>query len=309
MIRTTLGSTVAVLAVGLCVGAPCYADLFAYFAPQDQILRIDSASGSVTQTYDIPDFFGTTAPSTSGMTFDGQVLYLTRHLGSNDFLLRYDVTFDFWYPPGLVFLPTIPNPTGQQPSISGLGIVPDGFGGGNLIAVTRNPSDAPPSYIFQYQLLPFGFDPVFPNGDNPGALPPTMDAQGADFDIATGELWITATEVGGSGIAVRLLHTDLAGNVLQTLSPTLGSSPFLVRGLAFDNGSMFVTGRSLPMPSTNLVYEIDRTSGAVLRSFSLPGSIAPAALAGGTVFVPVPESGSFVLMAIGIAGLFGRRRR
>jgi hypothetical protein len=238
MIRTILRWTIPALTVGLFVATPCYADLFAYFAPQDQILRIDSASGSVTQTYDIPDFFPTSGSSTSGLAFDGQVLYLSRHAGTNDFLLRYDVTFDFWYP-GPTLLPTLPNPSGVQQPISGLGIAPDGFGGGNLIAVTRNPADAPPSYIFQYQLLPGQFDVIFPDGNNPGALPPTMDAQGADFDTANGELWITADEIVGSTRTLRLLHTDVAGNVLQTLSPVLGPAA-LVRGLAFDNGSMYI---------------------------------------------------------------------
>src|SRR5262249_45339382 len=149
----------------------------------------DSGSGSVTQTYDIPDFFST-GSVTSGMTFDGHVLYLTRHVGSVDFLLQYDVTFDLWYPPSTALL-TLPTPTGQQQPISGLGIIPDEFGGGNLVAVTRNPADAPPSYIFQYQVIP-GLPDVFPNGSDPGELPPTIDALGADIDIATGQLWITA---------------------------------------------------------------------------------------------------------------------
>ncbi len=128
------------------------------------------------------------------MTFDGRVLYVSRHLGSSDFLLQYDVSFDFWHP-GPAFLPTLPNPSGQQQPISGLGIIPDEFGGGHLIAVTRNPADAPPSYIFQYQVIP-GLPDLTLDGINPaGELPPTMDAQGADFDIATNELWITADEV------------------------------------------------------------------------------------------------------------------
>jgi hypothetical protein len=277
--------------------------IFAYFAQQDQILRIDSASGNVIQTYDIPDF-SPPGSSNSGMAFDGQVLYLTRHLGSYDFLLRYDVTLDFWYP-APDFLPTLPDSSGGQQPISGLGIVPDGFGGGNLIAVTRNPADAPPSYIFQYQVIPGFFAPVFPDGINPvGSLPPTMDAQGADYDAATSEFWITASELGAPTPNVRLLHTDIAGNVLATLSPGLGPAT-LVRGLGFDNGAMFITGRDLPT-ATNRVYEIDRTSGAVLRSFSLPGSFAPSALTGGAI---IPEPGSFALMGIGVAGFFSSRRK
>jgi hypothetical protein len=301
MIRTTLRSTIAALAIGLFVTAPCQADLFAYVAPQDQILRIDSASGNVMQTYDIPDFLPP-GSTNSGMAFDGQVLYLTRHLGAVDFLLRYDVTLDFWYP-APDFLPTVSDGNGGQQPISGLGIVPDGIGGGNLIAVTRNTAGAPPSNIFQYSVPLFPFEPIFPDGGNPvGALPPTMDAQGADYDVATGELWITASE--GSPTNWRLLHTDIAGNVLQTLSPGLGPTS-LLRGLGFVNGAMFVAGRDLPS-STNRIYEIDRTSGAVLRSFALPGSFAPSALAGGTI---IPEPGSFVLMATVVAGLSLRRQK
>ena len=106
---------------------------------------------------------------------------------------------------------------------------------------------------------------------------------------------------------LRLLHTDLAGNVLQTLSPALGPAT-LMRGLGFDNGAMFIAGRDLP-GMTNRVYEIDRTSGAVIRSFTLPGNVAPAALTGGTVIIPVPEPGSIILMMTGLTGLFRRRRR
>ena len=308
MIWTTLRLTIVAFAVGLFAAAPCSADLFAVLAPDNKILRIDSASGTVTQTYAIPDFIPVSGSTTSGLAFDGEVLYMSRRLGTADYLFRYDVTFDFWYP-GPTFLPTIPNPSGEPQPISGLGITPDGFGGGNLVAATRNPAGAPPSYIFQYQVLPGFFDIVLPDGNNPvGSLPPTMDAHGADIDIATGELWITATEFAGSAPTLRLLHTDLAGNVLQTLSPGLSPSSNLIRGLGFDNGSMFIAGRNVST-STNFVYEIDRTSGAVLRSFALPGTTTLAALTGGTVFVPVPEPASIVTIAIGLAGLWGRRRR
>ena len=78
-----------------------------------------------------------------------------------------------------------------------------------------------------------------------------MVAQGADYDVATGEFWITASELGAPMPNLRLLHTDLAGNVLQTLSPALGPAT-LMRGLGFDNGAMFIAGRDLST-STNRV--------------------------------------------------------
>ena len=50
------------------------------------------------------------------------------------------------------------NPSGQPQPESGLGFVPGDFGIGSLIAVSRNPIDAPPSYIFKYD----SFFPAFP---------------------------------------------------------------------------------------------------------------------------------------------------
>jgi len=140
---------------------------------------------------------------------------------------------------------------------------------------------------------------------------PPLDVTGktvilVDDGLATGSTMRAATW--GSAPTLRLLHTDLAGNVLQTLSPGLSPSSNLIRGLGFDNGSMFIAGRNVST-STNFVYEIDRTSGAVLRSFALPGTTTLAALTGGTVFVPVPEPASIVTIAIGLTGLWGRRRR
>jgi hypothetical protein len=307
MIRKTLCPTIAALAVGLFVAAPCFADLFAVLTPQTQIVRIDSATGSVTQTYPIPDFFPASNSTTSGLAFDGEVLYLSQRLGNFDWLLRYDVSYDFWYPPSS-FLPTLPNPTGEDQPISGLGIISNGFGGGDLIAVTRKPSTNFPSNIYQYQVFGPGPDMVFPDGNNPvGTLPLTMDAHGADVDAATGELWITATEFAGGPPTLRLLHTDISGNVLNTLPPALGSEN-LIRGLGFDNGSMFIAGRNLPT-SANYVYEINRTNGTIVRSFALPGTGNVAALTGGTVFNPVPEPRSLVLVVIGFAIALGLRQR
>jgi hypothetical protein len=104
-----------------------------------------------------------------------------------------------------------------------------------------------------------------------------------------------------------LLHIDLAGNVLATLSPDLGA-PNLIRGLGFNNGSMFVAGRN-PVAMANYVYEINRSTGEVIRSFTLPVASPVAALTGGAVFNPVPEPGSLVLVAIGCVLAHGRRRR
>src|SRR5438309_2282394 len=137
MISTILRSYVTAVAAVLFAAAPCCADLFAVVSPSNNILRIDSATGTVTQTYTNPFLGAGQGPVTSGLTFDGRTLYMSRHTPSFDNLYRYDVVDDFWYPPTM--LDTFSNPSGQPQALSGLGIVPDGFGGGNLIAVSRNP--------------------------------------------------------------------------------------------------------------------------------------------------------------------------
>jgi hypothetical protein len=307
MISMIIRSFGAPMALALVIAAPSFADLFAILAPDNQILRIDSATGNITQTYLIPDFAPVSSSPTAGLAFDGEVLYMTRRIGTFEQLFRYDVTYDFWFPPA--FLPTLPNPTGEPQPVSGLGFIPDGFGSGagTLVATTRNPVGTPPSYIFEYQVFPGFIDTVFPAGENPvGALPPAMDAQGADVDSASGELWIAADELTGQGRVPRLLHTDVTGTVLQTLTPTFDSAT-VIRGLGFDAGSMFIAGRKLAT-STNYIYEIDRGNGAVLRSFVLPGSMNVAALTGGTVLIPVPEPAGFYLMAVASLGLLRRRR-
>ena len=216
-------------------------------------------------------------------------------------LLQLDVVDEIWFPP--VVMDTFFNPSGQPQPVSGLGFVPGDFGIGSLIAVSRNPIDAPPSYIFKYDIFFPGFpDPIVNVNIPVGELPLNMDAQGADVDSATGDLWIAADELGGPSRIPRLLRTDLTGAVLQTLTP-LVDTPTLVRGLGFDGGAMFIAGRHLPT-QTNNVYEIDRTTGAILRSFALPGPGTVGALTGGNV---IPEPGAAVLAALAIVGMVARR--
>jgi hypothetical protein len=175
-----------------------------------------------------------------------------------------------------------------------------------LIGVSRNPPDDPPSHIFQYP-WPIGFPgPNLINVNFPlGQLPPNMAAHGADIDPTTGDLWIAVDEHMGNLIVDRhLLRTDLSGTVLETLTPMLDPIA-LVRGVAFDAGEMFVGGRNV-VTQANTIYEIDRVTGAVLRSFTLPGSGTLGALTGGVV---LPEPGGYSLGLIAAAVLAAIRGR
>ena len=292
----------AALAISLFVATPGFADLFALISQTDQILRINSASGAVTQTIQIPEYVPPTGGVTAGLAFDGQVLYLTRSLGTSSFLVRYDVVNDIW-DPRPVFLPTMPDPAFPPQPVSGLGIMPDGFGGGNLVAVTTNPAGDPPSYMYQFQTFGSWSDMVVPTADRV-ALAADLNAQGADIDSSNGELWISANQLNAPLPNTRLLHTDYAGNVLATLTPNL-NGPIVIRGLGFDNGSMFIAGRNAQQ-ATNNVYEINRSTGEVIRSFTLPVTPPISALTGGAI---VPEPGCLMLLSIGIAGFAMRRRR
>jgi hypothetical protein len=303
MIRNVFRLLSAALAMDLLLATPGFADLFALINTTNEILRIDSASGAVTQTIPAPEFFPSTGGLNSGMAFDGRVLYVSRSVSFTDLLFMYDVVDSFWYPQP-VFLPTMQNPAFPPQPVSGLGIMPDGFGGGNLFAVSANPAGDPPSYLYQLHTYGPWFDVVGPVAD-PIGLAPNLNANGADVDSATGEVWISAGELGVPSPNLRLLHIDLAGNVLATLSPDLGA-PNLIRGLGFNNGSMFVAGRN-PVAMANYVYEINRSTGEVIRSFTLPVASPVAALTGGAVFNPVPEPGSLVLVAIGC--VLAQRRR
>jgi hypothetical protein len=283
--------------------APCRADLFAVLSTSPEILRIDSATGNVTHTYPFPDWLPFNPTQTVGLAFDGRVVYMNRRAFGFEELWSLDVVNNFWHAP--LFIDSFVPPSGQRP-LSGLGFLPDGYGSGNLIGVSRNPPDDPPSHIFQYP-WPIGFPG--PNLINlnfpPGELPPNMAAHGADIDPTTGDLWIAVDEhVGNLIVGRHLLRTDLSGTVLETLTPMLDPVT-LIRGVGFDAGGMFIAGRSLPT-QTNVVYEIDRVTGAVLRSFALPGSGTLGALTGGEV---LPEPGGYSLGLIAAAVLAAMRGR
>jgi hypothetical protein len=182
-----LGALACALAAAL-VSAPGRADLFAVSTGGDEVLRIDTASGSVRRTYPFPDFLPPGNPPNFALAFDGRILYLARGGGGFSELLYLDVVNHVWFPPS--FVDTF-SPSGPQ-SLTGLGYRPDEFGG-SLIGVSRSIPlvGGPPSNIFQYPAFPF-FDPFLMNMNfPPGELPPNLVAQGADVDPVTGDLWIS----------------------------------------------------------------------------------------------------------------------
>jgi hypothetical protein len=149
------------------------------------------------------------------------------------------------------------------------------------------------------------FDPFLMNMNfPPGELPPNLVAQGADVDPATGDLWISVDEFSGNSIVGRrLIRSDLSGTVLQTVTPAL-AQPTLIRGVGFDAGAMFIGGRHLPSATIN-IHEVDRTTGAIVRSFPVPVAGNLGGLAGGEV---IPEPGSVLLAAVALGGLAARYR-
>jgi hypothetical protein len=290
-------------ALVMALAAPCRADLFAVSTGGNEVLRIDTASGNVTRTYPFPDFLPLGNPPNAGLAFDGRILYLTRGAGGFSEMLYLDVVNHEWFPPSL-FVDTF-SPSGPQ-SLTGLGYRPDEFGG-SLVGVSRSIPivGGPPSNIFQYMAFPF-FDPFSLMNTNfpPGELPPNLVAQGADVDPATGDLWISVDEFSGQTIVGRhLIRSDLTGAVLQTVTPAVGQ-PTLIRGVGFDGGAMFIGGRHLPT-GTNNVYEVDLTTGAIIRSFPVPMTGILGGLTGGDV---IPEPGSALLIAIALGGVAARYR-
>ena len=288
-------------ALAILTAAPCRGDLFAVMATGNEILRIDSATGSVTRTYPFPDFLPPFSGPSFGLAFDGRLLYVARGNGPMSQISTLDVVDHVWFPPAFVDTFT---PSGEQP-LSGLGFRHDEFGG-TLIGVSRPiPGGGPLSHVFQYWPQPF-FDPFLINMNiPPGELPSNLSAHGADIDPATGDLWIAADEVmGATVLGRRFIRSDLSGTVLQTLTPPTISPPVMIRGLGFDAGAMFVGGRQF-MTNTNFVYEIDRSTGAIIRSFAIPGTGSLNGLAGGDV---IPEPSSALLAVLALGSLATKRR-
>ena len=145
-----------------------------------------------------------------------------RSISAGDELWSLDVVNQFWYPP--VPIEPFLFPSGQVELLTGLGFRSGGFGGGTLFGVTRNIADAPPSHILQFLIQP-GFPEPPLVGPEFGVLPPGLAAQGADVDPATGDLWIAVDERVGQQIVGRhLVRTDLAGAVLERLTPAARST-------------------------------------------------------------------------------------
>jgi hypothetical protein len=183
--------------------------------------------------------------------------------------------------------------------LSGLGYAPGPFGEGSLVTVSRRQTDHP-SYITEFLFFPPFGGPLL--GLPSAPLPPDIDALGADYDPTTGEFWISAERVGMSSRTPVLLRADLAGNIEQELLPSFVTAA-MPRGLAFDDGGMFIGVRNLPT-TMNEIRKIDRSTGAVLESFLLTGDGIIAALAGGVV---IPEPATALLGAMTI--LLGVNRR
>jgi hypothetical protein len=300
MIKSNL--TVSTLIAALLLGAGtdlCRADLFALTSGLPQVVRIDSATLQVKQTYADP--FGPIGPPVSslftGLAFDGRRLTWTQDLGGITGLAQFDVLTEEWIPPMPIFDIFFPE------NIAGLGYLgPDS--GGAFLGVSRSRINEPLMPAQIYRIEPFGV--ALPLGE----LPPEYRAQALDVDPTTGDIWIAAQNIALQRIELlkigiveplpELLAADdeelasplavTPGVVIQhVLAPPL--PPTSIRGLGFDNGQLFVVSVN------RTLYEIDRATGDVLRSaaFTLPASIG--GLAGGTV-VPEPRGLALTVVAL-----------
>jgi hypothetical protein len=289
------------LAIFTIPAGTCKADLFALMTSNGGIVRLDSASGAVIDTYPIDPFITLPGAPTvdSGLAFDGRHLYVDIPITPGfEEVWMFELATETWHPLAMLETFLIDPPSVER--ISGLGYMTGTFGEPTLVAVTRRESSEP-AHIVQY-LLTTPFSPTVPLLPA-GELPGDIDPLGVDVDSSTGEIWISAEQVQGTTRTAVLLRAELDGTILETLTPALGLA-VVPRGMAFDNGQMFVGARNLPNVS-NEVYAIDSTTGAILNTFVVPGNGTLAALTGGTV-VPEPTTGALCLV---IAGLMGSRIR
>ncbi len=280
-----------VMAAALAVTAPCRADLFAAIPLDNEILRIDTATGNVTDTIAIPDWITSSQPTSIGLAYDGrQFLTLNVRRGDYDELWQFDVAFGGWFPGSILTVPD--HPADMSSAITGMGMLPGDFGFNTLVAVTQH-NPAYPSFIVKFEMPLFPGPPDILAINGPSVpLPADFAALSADIDPDTGELWIGGDEIGDVNTP-RLLRVDMTtGEILQTLTPSGSASP--IRGIGFDGGAMFVGVRDLPALA-NDIYEVDRTTGAVLRTITLPADKLIGGLAGGPV---IPEPGAGLIAAL-----------
>ena len=289
------------LAIAVTFSSTCWGDLFALLTGDGGIVRMDSTTGAVIDTYSMLEPpSATPILSNAGLAFDGRRLYVSRRFNTNtEEVWSFELATETWAPVGI--LDTVSIGSNGPHQLSGLGYTPGLFGEGSLLSVTRRVPNTRPSYLVENPLGP-PFDymlqlaPVV-------EFPADIDTHGVDFEPATGEIWIAAEEVDGMTRTPILLQSDRSGNILASVSPAI-ALPVIPRGLAFDSGDLFVAVRNLPSIADE-VYEIDRNTGAVLNTFLIPGSGTVAALTGGTV---VPEPATVVLCAMSVLPGVSRRR-
>lgn len=283
----------------VCCASPCNADLFATLARDGMLLRIDTNTGDVLRHYSSPpdpDF--TSSPA--GVAYDGDLVYVGR--STPDGLARvwpFDPVEKDWLPS--LELDPITVHGGTIARLDGMGVYTDGDGLRHLLAVSRSPQEIPTSTFFDYDLslapgmLHWSAAPV--------ELPIDFVALGMDVDPATGEIWVSGgltPSVLGNPALIRV--DPFGAEIDRLLLPELAGAT--LRGLAFDDGRMFVGIRNA-VASANQIVEVDRNSGEILNTFTLPSEFEGilTGLTGGAV---VPEPATWAIAFTAIAGLWVR---
>jgi hypothetical protein len=299
------------LALCVCVGlhsigpTACRADLFTVDSPSGDILRIDSTTLAVTKTY--ANLSGPVGAALfTGLAFDGRVLTCTRNVNlSAQEVVQFDLLTEQWLPPIEVHNVLPPE------VISGLGALRPEIGGG-LLAITTTPGSINLPAMF-YRIDPSG--EALPLGE----LPVEYQALGLDVDPLTNEIWVAARHkvenrldllqisipqlLSSSAIVADPLDEPqqviVGPSLVKVLSPAFprNSPP---RGVGFDHGHMFVATILGPL------YEVDRTTGELLRTLELSITGAVGGLTGGNV---VPEPSAAMATAVAAVLLAPRKRR
>jgi hypothetical protein len=268
----------------------CRADLFAVGTLAGELHRIDADTGQLLNSYLLPTGpIG--SPSESGLAFDGRIVYLSRNVGGPTEVLRFDAVTETWLPPAFI------SPFPGVDFVAGLGFLrrPD-FP--TLIGVAWNITGDVPLEVVEIQMFDtFGFTNSF------ASLPPNLNGMGLDVDPETGEIWVATRVSMQMPPAQSLFRLDSEGNVLAELPYVLGPPPVrIARGLGFDEGRLFVAD------TLRTIYELNRTDGSIIRSFTLPVDGPIGALTGGRV-VPEPSSATIAVLIGALFTLGGRNRR